>query len=603
KLPMNLSGLNSAVLALALVFSSSQGSAMEFPADCGDGGMRDTYLNFDSCGGWGDAGGFGGGDNSSGFGGGTGGYEGPVGIDSGTGESVFSGHNWYTDPKAPPQGPPYLYKYLILTKPRTEIEQVKYYALNRIYPNDRLDKERSKAYNEYNAWVIVERKRVKAEEDANVYKAENDKRITDNIELSKRQAEESRLANEKLEAEMAPQRLQRAQDDQRRWDNWLNELAEKETSRLAQQEIDIARFAEIDRQRVAGWTIQQEERLAKEKDLHDQKEAANAVAFKSRYAEEKPLSGINTSESLGKTVVAGLCFTGETLINVTSYKSAAISSIKKGDVVESCNFESDFACEPQTVTNIIKNTTNHLLNIKVSGRILRVTDNHPFYVIAVGAWVEARFLKVGDSLRTLSGDGIVIDNIGHEFGNFDVYNLEVETNHNYFAEGILAHNCTLGGVAAETVGMASLTTLIAGAVVTEYMVSKVKDFTARVRERDTPNVVKNESTKNPTTDGEGQTAEQFEETLPGLPPGERVAKVREKASNVANEQKWTRNNKLSTMNDRPVYTDKNGDHYSVDTQHGRLEKFDRRGRHQGELDMNLKPRKPADNSGRHDIEV
>ncbi len=131
--------------------------------------------------------------------------------------------------------------------------------------------------------------------------------------------------------------------------------------------------------------------------------------------------------------------------------------------------------------------------------------------------------------------------------------------------------------------MASLTTLIAGAVVTEYMVGKVKDFAVRIRERHTPNVVKNESTKNPTTNGEGQTAEQFEETLPGLPPGERVAKVREKASNVANEQEWTRNNKLSTMNDRPVYTDKNGDHYSVDTQHGRFEKFDRRGRHQGEL--------------------
>ena len=105
-------------------------------------------------------------------------------------------------------------------------------------------------------------------------------------------------------------------------------------------------------------------------------------------------------------------------------------------------------------------------------------------------------------------------------------------------------------------------------------------------------------------DSAGQAAKDFEKSLVGLPPGERVAKVREKAASVAEENGWTKNRDLSKKNDRTIYTDKNGDHYSVDTQHGTIEKLNSRGKHQGELDMELKPiPKSQDPSGRHDIEI
>jgi filamentous hemagglutinin len=43
--------------------------------------------------------------------------------------------------------------------------------------------------------------------------------------------------------------------------------------------------------------------------------------------------------------------------------------------------------------------------------------------------------------------------------------------------------------------------------------------------------------------------------------------------------------------------------HSVDTQHGRFEKCDFKGRHQGEVNMNLEPKKPADKSGEHNLTV
>lgn len=100
-----------------------------------------------------------------------------------------------------------------------------------------------------------------------------------------------------------------------------------------------------------------------------------------------------------------------------------------------------------------------------------------------------------------------------------------------------------------------------------------------------------------------QSAKDFEDSLVALPPGERVAKVKEKVDAVAKGQDWSKNGNLSKKNNRPIYTDKAGNHYSPDTQHGHIEKFNHRGKHQGSTDVDLKPNKPADPSGGHDIEI
>jgi hypothetical protein len=86
-----------------------------------------------------------------------------------------------------------------------------------------------------------------------------------------------------------------------------------------------------------------------------------------------------------------------------------------------------------------------------------------------------------------------------------------------------------------------------------------------------------------------------------MPAGEGVGAVKGMMDKVANRNGWEKNDKLSKINDRTVYTDSSGNHYSVDTQHGRLEKLNSRGQHLGEYDIDGNLTKAADTSGKHNI--
>ncbi|MDE3739082.1 colicin E3/pyocin S6 family cytotoxin [Pseudomonas resinovorans] len=102
----------------------------------------------------------------------------------------------------------------------------------------------------------------------------------------------------------------------------------------------------------------------------------------------------------------------------------------------------------------------------------------------------------------------------------------------------------------------------------------------------------------------GQTVAQFEKSLSTLPPGERVAKVKQVASGVAAEYGMIKDNELSRINGRDVYKSADGRIYAVDTQHGRFEMLSSRGKHLGEVDMGLTPiSNSVDASGRHDLKV
>jgi len=105
------------------------------------------------------------------------------------------------------------------------------------------------------------------------------------------------------------------------------------------------------------------------------------------------------------------------------------------------------------------------------------------------------------------------------------------------------------------------------------------------------------------TVGASNVAE-FEKNISTMPPGERVATVKGEAAKVADRNGWVKDRTYSKMNDREVYRDpKTGDLYSVDTQHGRFEKCTSKGKHQGEVNFDLKQTKPADSSGKHNLRV
>ena len=69
------------------------------------------------------------------------------------------------------------------------------------------------------------------------------------------------------------------------------------------------------------------------------------------------------------------------------------------------------------------------------------TRNHPFYVKNVG-WIQAEQLKVNDQLLNYAGEILKVENIVLENREIEVYNFEVEGNHNYYISNldILVHN-------------------------------------------------------------------------------------------------------------------------------------------------------------------
>jgi len=58
------------------------------------------------------------------------------------------------------------------------------------------------------------------------------------------------------------------------------------------------------------------------------------------------------------------------------------------------------------------------------------------------------------------------------------------------------------------------------------------------------------------------------------------------AREFAQKNDLVRNNRLSKMNNRQIYSNSEGSrHYSLDTQHGHFEVLDRKGRHQGSIGL------------------
>ncbi len=128
----------------------------------------------------------------------------------------------------------------------------------------------------------------------------------------------------------------------------------------------------------------------------------------------------------------GTCFLPDTLIK-TKNGEKMIKDIRKGDIVLSYNEKSD-KYEYNKVTKTFEHITNSYLLINNK---LKVTPNHPMHIN--GKWQEIGSAKIGDKIKTLSGEETIFS-IKEVDGDVEVYNLEVEGDHNYIAEGYLAHN-------------------------------------------------------------------------------------------------------------------------------------------------------------------
>ena len=71
---------------------------------------------------------------------------------------------------------------------------------------------------------------------------------------------------------------------------------------------------------------------------------------------------------------------------------------------------------------------------------LSATAEHPFYAVGAGTYVSVRELGVGERLHVEGGGDALLVSKTWRQGGVEVFNFEVEGEHNYFAGGLLTHN-------------------------------------------------------------------------------------------------------------------------------------------------------------------
>ncbi|MEN5018916.1 hypothetical protein ABEH87_21610, partial [Erwinia sp. Eh17-17] len=102
----------------------------------------------------------------------------------------------------------------------------------------------------------------------------------------------------------------------------------------------------------------------------------------------------------------------------------------------------------------------------------------------------------------------------------------------------------------------------------------------------------------------GITVGEFESSLFKLPPGERVAIVKQTAPSVASAHEMIKDNKLTKMNNRDVYRGTDGNLYALDTQHGRFEVVSPQGKHIKAVNFAMKEIPDSkDKSGGHNLRI
>lgn len=139
----------------------------------------------------------------------------------------------------------------------------------------------------------------------------------------------------------------------------------------------------------------------------------------------------------------GGCFPAGTLIT-TAQGDLDIAAIRKGDFVTALGFHRQ-AVRVRRVARVIKHYRCQIWCIQFAdGQLVRTTATHSFLVGT--NWVQARHLREGHLVSTVSPSGeIVLRQVSQSINTDqaeDVYNLIVEDDFTFLAEGFVAHSFT-----------------------------------------------------------------------------------------------------------------------------------------------------------------
>lgn len=137
-----------------------------------------------------------------------------------------------------------------------------------------------------------------------------------------------------------------------------------------------------------------------------------------------------------------LCFLAGTRVTMADGSEKNIEDVKVGEMVMTFDFT-----EGRNVAARVTETFRHEADLTdhyyVVNQTLNVTGNHP--LLTPRGWRNVDTLEIGDELGTLIS-GRVIQSIERVFESVETFNLHVDHyDHNYYANGYLAHNKTAEG--------------------------------------------------------------------------------------------------------------------------------------------------------------
>ncbi|AFZ51213.1 DNA polymerase III, gamma/tau subunit [Dactylococcopsis salina PCC 8305] len=157
-----------------------------------------------------------------------------------------------------------------------------------------------------------------------------------------------------------------------------------------------------------------------------------------------------------KLYVIDECLTGDSLIQTSAGVMRIDNPDLEGKKVLSYN-ETTQRWEEKKVLRWLNQGVKPTVKIKTTHRELRCTENH--LIRTDQGWIKAKNLKAG--IKILSPVNVDVEyqfpqwstNLEkvesvHRVGKESVYDLEVEQNHNFVANGLLVHNCHMLSTAA-----------------------------------------------------------------------------------------------------------------------------------------------------------
>lgn len=133
-----------------------------------------------------------------------------------------------------------------------------------------------------------------------------------------------------------------------------------------------------------------------------------------------------------------VCFLPGTKVSMADGTTKNIEDIIQGDKLLSFDVNDNKA-----VNNTVANTLVHDSNkgYFILNNTLKVTGNHTLWSPTERTWKPVEEYKIGEYILNSANESTKITSKKYVKGTFTVYNLHTLLEpHNYFADGILAHN-------------------------------------------------------------------------------------------------------------------------------------------------------------------